>query len=199
MKTIKFFTRLILGLALAYICLATPQFVAAQVGGPQTPADIVINATVVMSDIEPIGANLTKVTGGTNFATNNFIRGSGMEPAVIRFLVRVERAGRGWIEWDQSLGGVHMWDLNRTGFGDGADVRLYRIVDSDGQPLSYNNGTEMQNVTGADHVIFLGATTVPDGGWVAEGSEGAVNRVYLSDDAIPLAYGDHAIITLIKT
>ncbi len=199
MKTRKSFSRLVLGLTLAYICLAAPQFVAAQVSGPQTPADIVISNTVVMRDIEPIGANLTKLTGGTNFATNNFIRGSGMEPAVIRFLIRVERAGPGWIEWDQSNGGVHMWDVNRTGFGDGADVRLYRIVDAEGQPLSYGGGTTLEDVTGADHVIFLGATTVPDGGWVAEGSDGAVNRVHLSDDAIPLAYGDHAIITIIKT
>ena len=56
---------------------------------------------------EPIGANLTTIAGGTNFATNNFIDGSGFEPAINRYLVRVERFGTNWIEWD-SGGGVHM-------------------------------------------------------------------------------------------
>lgn len=198
-KTTKLLSGIVLVLALTYIGLASPQLAQAQVGGPQTPADIIVSNTVVMSDIEPIGANLTTVAPGTNFATNNFMHGSGMEPAVIRFLVRVERAGSGWIEWDQSLGGVHMWDQNGSGFGDGASVRLYRIVDAAGQPLAYNGGTELQDVSGADHVIFLGETLVPDGGWVADGSEGTVNRVYLADDTVQLAYGDHAIITVIKT
>ncbi len=162
-------------------------------------AAISVSDTVAARDIEPIGVNLTTITGGTNFATNNFIRGSGMEPGVIRFIARIERFGDGWMEWDQSLGGVHMWDQNRTGFGDGAAVRLYRIVDAEGNPLSYRNGTELVDIEGADHVIFLGETTVPEGGWVAEGSDGAVNRIHLEDNSIELAYGDHAIITVEKT
>lgn len=166
---------------------------------PLAPAEIVIRPTVVIRDIEPLGMNLSTITGGTNFATNNLIWGSGMEPAVARYLVRVERSGPDWIEWDSSLGGVHMWDQNATGFGDGAAVRLYRMVDASGQPLDYNGGTDLSDVRGADHVVFLDESSVPDGGWIAEGSSGAVNRVYLDGLDRSLAYGDYAMITVTKT
>lgn len=166
---------------------------------PDTPAVITVRNTVLAQDVEAIGFNVSSVTGGTNLLTNNFIQGSGMEPAVMRYLVRIERAGAGWIEWDASLGGVHMWDQVATSFGDGASVRLYRIVDSNNQPLSYNGHADLHDPTGAHHVVFLGETTVPAGGWVSEGSAaGSVNRVRLSNSAIQLAYGDHAIITVTK-
>jgi len=175
---------------------------AVHAADPDAPAFITISETVVATEIEPIGANLTTVTGGTNLATNNLIRGSGFEPAVIRFLIRIERSGPDWIEWDESEGGVHMWDLNATGFGNGARVRLYRIVDSSGEPLPFTEG--LHDVTGADHVEFLASTTVPTpsaehplGGWIAEGSEGTTNRVYL-DDAIETEFGDYAMITVTK-
>ena len=61
----------------------------------------------------------------------------------------MERFGTDWIEWDESLGGVHMWDQNATGFGDGASIRFYRIVDSEGAPLPYAGGTELNDNTGA--------------------------------------------------
>lgn len=162
---------------------------------PDAPAEFSVTDTVIASDVEPIGVNMTTITGGTNLATNNLIRGGGMEPAVARYLIRIERNGPDWIEWDQSKGGVHMWDQNATGFGDGADVRLYRIVDDAGQPLSYAGGTDLADNTGADHVVRLGDTRVDR--WIAEGSDGATNRVYF-EDAIDLAYGDHALITVTK-
>ena len=183
---------------------ASPGMSGSGYGGVGTlgAARILVGEEVVATGVEPLGANLSAITGGTNFATNNFIRGSGMEPAVVRYLVRVERSGAGWIEWDESLGGVHMWEQNADGFGDGAVIRLYRIVDAAGQPLSYGNGTELQDASGADHVVFLGETTVPEGGWHANGpTEGAApgaNRVYLQDRSLRLAYGDHAIITITK-
>ncbi len=162
------------------------------------PVKISISNTIVANDIEPIGVNLNFLSGGTNLLTNNLIWGSGMEPAIARYLVRVEQTGSGWMEWEQSLGGIHMFDQNAAGFGDGATVRLYRIVDASGQPLSYGGGTALEDVSGADHVIFLGETQVPAGGWVADGSEDGANRVYLSDETLRLAYGDHAIITVEK-
>jgi len=177
----------------------SPAAQAILAANPFAPAVIVISDTVVAQGIEPLGFNLTTLAGGTNLATNNLIWSSGMEPAVARYLIRVERTGPGWIEWDESLGGIHMFDQNATGFGDGATVRLYRIVDADGQPLSYSGGTDLGDVSGADHVVFLGETTVPTGGWIAEGSAiTATNRVYLSDDSLQLAYGDYAIMTVKK-
>jgi hypothetical protein len=166
---------------------------------PDTPSVITVRDKVLAQNVEAVGFNVSSVTGGTNLLTNNFIWGSGMEPAVMRYLVRVERAGSGWIEWDASLGGVHMWDQVATTFGDGATVRLYRIVDSNNQPLSYSGHSDLNDPAGAHHVVFLGETTVPAGGWVSEGSSaGSVNRVHFADTDIGLAYGDHAIITVTK-
>jgi len=173
---------------------------AGPANGPDAVARIVITGTKVAHGVEPVGMNLTSLTGGTNLVSNNLIWGSGMEPAVARYLVRVERAGPGWMEWDQSLGGVHMWEQNATGYGDGAAVRIYRLVDAGGRPLSYAGGTDLSQAEDARRVVFLGETTVPAGGWVAEGSgPGAVNRVWLADTALCLAYGDHAVITVRKS
>lgn len=189
--------KLSLILIVALLILGSIPSITAQSTDRTTPADITITDTIIATDVEPIGLNLTTITGGTNLATNNLIRGSGMEPARATYLVRVERFGPDWMEWDQSFGGVSMWDQNATGFGDGASVRLYRMVDAAGQPLSYGGGTELQEASDAAAVVLLGETTVPPGGWIAEGSEGTTNRVYLSD-AIPLAYGDHALITVTR-
>lgn len=163
---------------------------------PGDAARIVITDRVVATDVQPIGVNLSQIAGGTNFTTNNLIRGSGMEPGVSRYLVRVERSGPGWIEWDQSLGGVHMYDQNTTGFGDGASVRLYRLVDEAGNPLDYGGGQELQMADEAVRVVYLGETIVPEGGWLAEGSTGSANRVTLADETLTLAYGDYAIFTV---
>jgi hypothetical protein len=170
---------------------------------PHAAAVIQVTDTVVATGIEPVGANLTTIAGGTNFAVNNFIWGGGFEPGVARYLIRVERSGPNWIEWDESEGGIHMWDQNATGYGNGATIRFYRLVDSAGQPLTYTGG--LQNAGGADHVVFLGETTVPmpsaelpQGGWIAEGSAGTTNRVWLSDTLNP-TLGDYAIITVTKT
>ena len=56
----------------------------------------------------------------------------------------------------------------------GADVRIYRIVDQDGQPLDYDGGTDMNKVSDADHVVLVGVDQVPtpsskfpQGGYIA--------------------------------
>ncbi len=187
---------------LGHGCLATA---LAYVGGvpvasaadPTAPADITITTEVVASGVEPLGANLTTIAGGTNFATNNLIWGGGFEPIVWRKLVRIESAGTNWIEWS-SLGGVGDWDLSWTGFGNGATVRFYRIVDANGAPLAYAGG--LQDVTGADRVAFLGEDTVPlpsgtfpDGGWIADDVQ---QRVYLTAGGLGLTAGDYAFIVL---
>ncbi|MFW6248002.1 MAG: hypothetical protein ACOC3H_02650, partial [bacterium] len=157
---------------------------------------IVVTSDVVASEIEPIGANLTTIVGGTNLATNNLIAGSGMEPGVARYLIRVEDAGRDWISWRDSLGGVSMWDQNARGFGDGAEVRFYRLVDDAGRPLVYP-GDGMVEASDARNVAFLGTATVAENGW-RPGSGDEAGRVYLDGAPSDLTYGDHAIVTVTK-
>ena len=49
---------------------------------PSTPAVLTVTSKVVAQNVEPIGANLTSIAGGTNFAINNHVWNSGFEPAV---------------------------------------------------------------------------------------------------------------------
>ena len=60
---------------------------------PDAPAEVIVTDQVLRRDIEPIGMNLTKIAGGTNFATNNFFSGTGFEPMLYRRLLRLDRAG----------------------------------------------------------------------------------------------------------
>lgn len=174
---------------------------------PFAPADITITNNVLATAIEPIGANLTSIAGGTNFAVNNYVYSSGFEPIVLRKFVRMNRVGSNWFEWDQE-GGPGYYNLAWTGLFNGATVRFYRIVDVEGQPLSYNGGSDMSQIEGADHVIFLGESTIPmPGGSLPEGGyivnddrDGTISndmaRVYLDDDTMGLHYGDYAYIKL---
>jgi hypothetical protein len=185
--------------------LATPN--------PSTAAEIVISDQVIQSGVEGVGMNLTHIAGGTNFATNNEFSGTGFEPMVYRKLIRVTRAGTNstgaWIEWDSDQGPA-FWDTLYTGFGNGAECRFYRIVDAANTPLPYADG--LTDATGADHVQFLGAATVPmpggslpNGGWISEGINDAsgnpltnpVNRVYL-DKNLNLRNGDYLFLVLKK-
>ncbi|MBD3243341.1 MAG: hypothetical protein GF331_22315, partial [Chitinivibrionales bacterium] len=177
---------------------------AAAVGAaPSTPAVLDVTDSVVVTGIEPLGANVGKVMGGTNYFSNQFIPGGGFEPAYERWLRRVRRRGPNWFEWD-GFGGVHMWDLDSTGFGNGARIRFYRIVNASGQPLDWATGGNMADATGADRVVFLGERRVPmpggqflKGGWIAQGNAGDTNRVYV-DSAIGLERGDYAFIMIEK-
>ena len=172
-----------------------------------TPAVLTITDTAVAEDIEPIGANLTSIAGGTNFAINNHVWSSGFEPAVWRKFVRVDRAGENWFEWD-SHGGPGYWNLAWTGLGNGANVRIYRIVDESGRPLSYAEGKDMSNITGAHHVVFVGEDQIPvpsskfpEGGYISndkrDGDESNdEHRVYLQQGGHDLQYGDYVYMVL---
>ena len=104
-----------------------------------------------------------------------------LEPMVLRKFLRIDRAGDDWFEWD-SMGGPGYWNLAWTGLFNGATVRFYRIVDAEGNPLSYNGLTDMNDTEGAHHVVFIGESTIPEsseehplGGYIAnddrDGSE----------------------------
>lgn len=128
---------------------------------------------------------------------------------VVRKFVRINRVGPKWFEWDQE-GGTGYWNLAWTGLLNGATIRFYRIVDSSNNPLSYSNRTNMDDATGADHVMFLGESTIPmpggdlpSGGYIANDSRDGdssndMHRVYIADD-ISLRFGDYAYIKLKTT
>lgn len=174
---------------------------------PFASADITVTDTVLAEAVEPIGANLTSIAGGTNFAINNHVWNSGFEPMVVRKFIRIDRAGSDWFEWD-SFGGPGYWNLAWTGLLNGAAVRFYRIVDAAGEPLDYAGGSDMNATAGADHVVFLGESRIPtaaerppEGGYIAnddrDGDSGNdMARVYLTGDNLGLRFGDYAYIKL---
>jgi hypothetical protein len=186
---------------LSGVCLTASVFAA-----PSTPAVFNILDTAVASHVEPLGANVGTVMGGTNYTTNQFMRGTGFEPGYDRWLRRIDSCGTNWFTWT-SFGGVSEWELDSTGFGNGASVRVYRIVNSSGQPLAWATGGAMEDATGADHVVFVGeyhipmpGGALPKGGWIADGGTGAgpfVNRVYL-DSNVTLYRGDYMFMTFRK-
>ena len=169
------------------------------------PARVAVTEKVLAEDVEPIGANLTTIAGGTNFAVNNHVWNSGFEPAAWRKMCRIDRAGPDWFEWD-SHGGPGYWNLAWTGLGNGATVRFYRIVDRDGKPLSYGDGKDMNDATGASRVVFLGEAKVPrpggklpHGGYLAndkrDGDEtNDAHRVYVDRGDLGLRFGDYAYL-----
>jgi hypothetical protein len=174
---------------------------------PSAPAEITVTDRVVVRDVEPLGANLTTIAGGTNFAINNHVWSSGFEPIVLRKMIRVERAGDNWFEWD-SHGGPGYWNLAWTGLGNGATVRFYRIIDEQGDPLAYGNGSDFNSIAGADHVVFLGEATIPlpsaefpEGGYIANDerdgkTDNDMHRVYLDRSGLGLRFGDYAYLRL---
>ncbi len=180
---------------------------ATRAAGPETPAEITVTAQTAVRGVEPLGANLTTIAGGTNFAVNNHVWNSGFEPIVWRKMARVDRAGDDWFEWD-SHGGPGYWNLAWTGLGNGATVRFYRIVDRQGNPLSYGDGKDLNSLAGADHVVFLGQATVPrpsarfpDGGYIVNDDRDGktsndMKRVYLDQSGLELRFGDYAYLKL---
>ncbi len=157
-----------MGLIPLVLLLVIPCVYAAD---PFAPAEVTVGNTVETGDVEPIGANLTKLAGGTNFANNNEMWSSGFEPIVWRKLERISDYGSNWFEWT-GHGGIDLWQCYWTGFGNGAKLRFYRLVDESGSPLPAEGGN--LDVTNAHHVVFLGEDTVPmpsvdfpGGGWIS--------------------------------
>lgn len=121
--------------------------------------------------VPPFGVNNLGDPGAFSYASNNMVLNPGNEPISFRDLVRVTNAAENWFEIDR--GGVSRWDLWRSGFLSGADVRVYRIVDAEGNPLpvegSYLNleNAERVDLIREDRIIPPGAPDFPAGGWVA--------------------------------
>ena len=146
---------------------------AAGHASPLAPAEFVITGQVLRTSdkVPPLGANDWGGCGAVEWAANNFVRDAGNEPVYWRNLHRVKNCGENWFEIDGP--GTTWWDLWGNGFLSGADLRIYRLVDKQGQPLPPKG--DYFDVDKADHVQFVGKATVipegakdfPDGGWIA--------------------------------
>ncbi len=184
-----------------------------QAAEPFAAADITVTDNAVATDVEPLGANMGTMAGGTNFAINNHVWNSGFEPMVYRRMARINRAGddgHEWFEFDQE-GGPSVWNLVWTGLGNGAECTFYRMVDSAGSPLDYNGGTDMNQVDLAHHVIKLGVDTIPmpggafpEGGWICNDDRDSITtnnmeRIYITNGGIGLRFGDYVYIKLKTT
>lgn len=138
---------------------------------PAAPADITVTNELAAANVEPLGANLGVIAGGTNFFSNNLIPYGGFEPANFRLFRRVERMGTNWMEWDV-FGGVSNFQLDWTGLLNGAKIRFYRLTDAQGAVVPEKDGyLDLSKVAQAK---FVGEAQVPTpnaqfplGGWIA--------------------------------
>ncbi len=144
---------------------------------PNTPARVEIGLTQTAAANPPLGANEFGDPGGTAFSAGNLISDSGFEPISLRRRVRVVRCGTEngypWFEFTEG-GGITNWELTTTGLYNGANVRLYRLVDAQGQPLPTNSAGDNLELTnaaaylpvGTASIPVAGAPNLPLGGWV---------------------------------
>jgi hypothetical protein len=85
----------------------------------------------------------------------------------------VKECGPGWFEIDGP--GTSWWQLWGNGLLSGASLRIYRLVDRQGNSLPLNADGNYLDLAKADHVRFVGKAQVipegaedfPDGGWIA--------------------------------
>ncbi|HLP07292.1 MAG TPA: fibronectin type III domain-containing protein, partial [Opitutaceae bacterium] len=146
------------------------------VAAPDTPARVEVSLVRTAATNPPIGANEFGDPGGTQFSAGNLIPDSGFEPISMRRRVRVSRTGtengHPWFEFDEN-GGITSWELTTSGLYNGAAVRIYRIVDANGQPLPQGSDNYL-DLTNAAAYTLVGSSTIPEagaadlplGGWV---------------------------------
>ena len=147
---------------------------------PETPARVEVGLTQSAASNPPIGCNEFGDPGGTAFSAGNLIPDSGFEPMSIRRRWRVLAAGtendHPWLEVDG--GGISDWDLTTTGYLNGADVRIYRIVDALGQPLPQNPSEHYLELSNGASYALVGNATVPEVGEPNLPLGGWLNTVY---------------------
>lgn len=147
---------------------------------PDAPALIEVRLTQTSAVNPPVGCNEFGDPGGTMFSAGNLIPDSGFEPMSLRFRWRVMatgmESGHPWAEVDG--GGLTDWDLTTTAFLNGADVRIYRLVDALGQPLPQDPAENYLNLSNAASYALMGTTTVPNVGEPGLPYGGWVNTVY---------------------
>ena len=144
---------------------------------PNAPADITIGATVIAANPERFGANVQvgdyQAFDPTATTFNNWVGDSGMEPIVLRLKGTATGGGSNYIENTEG----QTTSANNTiadGFFDGAEVRMYRVV----------NG----------HVQLLRTNTVAR--YLASTASGY--RINLDSDGPPVQRGDSYFLTMIS-
>jgi len=143
-----------------------------QAADASKPAELTITDTVLRpaEKVPPLGVVKLGNSGSVEWAANNFVGNSGNEPIYAKRLLRVKRCGDNWFEDEV---GTSFWGLFGSGFLSGAEVRIYRLVDKEGNPLPET--PKYLDISKADHVLFVGKGRIipddspnfPDGGWVA--------------------------------
>jgi len=154
------------------VLLAALSPVISLAAGSNEQAELTVTETVLRpaEKVPPLGANLWGSSGPVEWAANNFVRGSGNEPIYMKRYFRVSQSGENWFEIE---GGTSWFNLYGSGILSGAGVRVYRLVDKEGNPVPEANG--YLDVSKADHVVLVGKGRVvpdgspgfPDGGWIA--------------------------------
>ncbi len=145
---------------------------------PDTPARVEVSLVQSAAANPPIGTNGFGDPGAFEFSAGNLIYESGFEPISSRRRVRVSDTGveNGirWFTYTQD-GGMTNWDLMTTGTYNGANVRIYRIVDTQGNPLPQTAGDDPYlDLTNAARYTYVGSAKIPVagspglplGGWV---------------------------------
>ncbi|HOO93487.1 MAG TPA: Ig domain-containing protein, partial [Opitutales bacterium] len=159
---------------------------------PNDPARVEVGLVQAAEYNPPIGANEFGDPGGTAFSAGNLIPDSGFEPISMRKRFRVARTGveggRVWFEVDGG-GGMSQWELTGMGLMNGAAVRIYRIVDSNGQPLPQNVSDNYLDLTGAAAYVRVGTSTVPEAGTSGLPFGGWVDTIYAQPSSL---YGTRA-------
>jgi len=160
-------------LAIILIIAVVPSRAADPTADPHAPAELVVTDQVLRprDKVPPLGANGWGRSGAVEWAANNFVHNPGNEPIHWRNLHRVKQCGPNWLEIDGP--GTSWYDLWYSGFLSGARLRIYRLVDRQGQPLPPKD--DYLDIVKADHVQAVGTATVipegapgfPDGGWIA--------------------------------
>lgn len=143
---------------------------------PQRAARVEVTLVQTAAEAPPLGCNGFGDPGGTAFSAGNLIPDSGFEPMSIRKRYRVDEAGiengHPWFTVSAD-GGMSGWELTASGYLSGADMRVYRIVDEQGQVLPQTvdgyldlaRAVEYRRV-GTSRVVAAGAQGFPLGGWV---------------------------------
>lgn len=159
---------------------------------PDTPARVEIGLTQTAAANPPLGANEFGDPGGTAFSAGNLISDSGFEPISLRRRVRIVRTGTEngypWFEFVES-GGITNWELTTSGVFNGASVRLYRLVDSQGQPLPIEAGGTNLELANAASYVPVGTATIPVAGTHALPLGGWVDTAYAMPNSV---YGTRA-------
>ncbi|MCW2278227.1 LamG-like jellyroll fold domain-containing protein [Heliophilum fasciatum] len=133
-----------------------------------------VTGTIASDKVEPVGVNGMGDGGGLTVSSNNLSAVSNFEPISIRAKRVITAVGPNneWIEIDN--GGTSGWDSFRSGYLSGAEVRIYRLVDTAGNPLPYNDKGELTTDNAAnvikvldDRVPVPGENGFANGGWIA--------------------------------